>query len=251
MSLVIKNLCKAFTDPETGAATKVLDTVTLTVASGGFVSLIGPSGCGKTTLLRIIAGLESASSGDISLNGAAPVEPWKQIGFVFQEYALFPWRRVWENIAFGLEMKGMPLAERRERAMDLIVRFGLEGSHDRYPRELSGGMKQRVAIARTLITEPAIILLDEPFGALDSQTRGQMRRFLLDVWQQSHTTILFITHSIDEAVFLSQRVIGLSRRPAVCTLDLAIDLPYPRDVTTGAFNAFRSRIITFLDDQKA
>ena len=250
MSLVIKNLCKAFADPETGVQTPVLDTISLTVESGGFVSIIGPSGCGKTTLLRIIAGLEAASSGEILINGSAPVEPWKHVGFVFQEYALFPWRRVWENIAFGLEMNGMPLSERRERAMDLIASFGLEGSHDRYPRELSGGMKQRVAIARTMITDPAIVLLDEPFGSLDSQTRGQMRRFLLDVWQRSHTTILFITHSIDEAVFLSQRVIGLSRRPAACSLALNIDLPYPREVTTTRFNDYRSKIITFLDDQK-
>ena len=251
MSLEIRNLFKSFADGQTGAATSVLEGIDLTVDSGSFVSIIGPSGCGKTTLLRIIAGLENATSGEILIHGQTPAEPWQQVGFVFQEYALFPWRRVWENIAFGLEMKGIPPAERRDRAFDFIKRFGLEGSHDRYPREISGGMKQRVALARTMITDPDIILMDEPFGALDSQTRSQMRGFLLDVWQQSHKTILFITHSIDEAVFLSRKVIGFSRRPATCSLELSIDLPYPRDVTTDDFNAYRRRILTFLDDQKA
>ena len=251
MSLEVKKLCKTFTDARTGEAATVLDSIDLQVENGSFVSVIGPSGCGKTTLLRIIAGLEDATSGSILINGAAPAEPWKQVGFVFQEYALFPWRRVWENIAFGLEMKGIPLSERRDRAYDFIKRFGLEGSHDRYPREISGGMKQRVALARTMITDPDIILMDEPFGALDSQTRGHMRQFLLDVWKQSKKTILFITHSIDEAIFLSQKVIGFSRRPATCRLELTIELPYPRDVTTDAFNDYRRRILTFLDQQKA
>lgn len=251
MSLEVKKLSKTFIDACTGQAATVLDAIDLNIENGHFVSIIGPSGCGKTTLLRIIAGLEDATSGSILINGAASAEPWKQVGFVFQEYALFPWRRVWENIAFGLEMKGIPIVERRDRAFDFIKRFGLEGSHDRYPREISGGMKQRVALARTMITDPDIILMDEPFGALDSQTRGDMRQFLLNVWQQSKKTILFITHSIDEAIFLSQKVIGFSRRPATCSLELTIELPYPRDVTTDTFNAFRRRVITFLDDQKA
>lgn len=251
MSLEIKHLSKSFCDPETDGATLVLDDISLTVKKGSFISVIGPSGCGKTTLLRIIAGLEPATGGSILINGSSPDEPWKQVGFVFQEYALFPWRRVWENIAFGLEMKGIPRSERRSRAYALIKRFGLEGSQDQYPREISGGMKQRVALARTMITEPDIILMDEPFGALDSQTRTQMREFLLEVWQQSKKTILFITHSIDESVFLSQKVIGLSHRPAACCLELPIELPYPRNVTSSDFNAYRSRIITFLDEQKA
>jgi NitT/TauT family transport system ATP-binding protein len=251
MSLEIKKLFKTFTDNASGLDTVVLDGIDLTICSGGFVSIIGPSGCGKTTLLRIIAGLENETSGDIFIQGKTSAEPWKQVGFVFQEYALFPWRRVWENIAFGLEMKGIALEERRDRAFDFIKRFDLEGSHDRYPREISGGMKQRVALARTMITDPDIILMDEPFGALDSQTRSQMRSFLLDVWQQSRKTILFITHSIDEAVFLSQSVIGFTRRPASCSLELAIDLPYPRDATTDAFNAYRRKILAFLDQQKA
>jgi NitT/TauT family transport system ATP-binding protein len=250
MSLEVRKLCKTFTDEQSGADTVVLDDIHLTVDTGSFVSIIGPSGCGKTTLLRIIAGLDDATSGEILIHGQKPAEPWKQVGFVFQEYALFPWRKVWENIAFGLEMKGIPPAEYRERAYDFISRFGLEGSHDRYPREISGGMKQRVALARTMITDPDIILMDEPFGALDSQTRGLMRQFLLDVWQQSRKTILFITHSIDEAIFLSRKVIGFSRRPATCSLELTIDLPCPRDVTTDAFNAYRRSILTFLDEQK-
>jgi NitT/TauT family transport system ATP-binding protein len=251
VSLEVTKLCKTFINEQSGEKKAVLDAIDIVVENGHFVSIIGPSGCGKTTLLRIIAGLEEASSGDILIHGAGPADPCEQVGFVFQEYALFPWRRVWENIAFGLEMKGMPLSERRDRAFDFIKRFGLEGSHDLYPREISGGMKQRVALARTMITDPDIILMDEPFGALDSQTRSQMRQFLFDVWRQSQKTIIFITHSIDEAIFLSQKVIGFSRRPATCSLELTIDLPYPRDVTADAFNAYRRRIITFLDDQKA
>ena len=182
MSLEVKKLCKTFINGQSGEKKTVLDAIDLVVENGHFVSILGPSGCGKTTLLRIIAGLDDASSGDILINGEQPAEPWKQVGFVFQEYALFPWRRVWENIAFGPEMKGVDAVERRDRAFDLIKRFGLEGSHDLYPRELSGGMKQRVALARTMITNPDIILMDEPFGSLDSQTRSHMRRFLLDVW---------------------------------------------------------------------
>lgn len=251
MSLEIKNLSKSFFDKQTDTATAVLEGIDMSVETGSFVSIIGPSGCGKTTLLRIIAGLEQATSGEIFINGQKPAEPWKQVGFVFQEYALFPWLRVWENIAFGLEMKNISLRERRDRACDLIARFGLEGSHDRFPSEISGGMKQRVALARTMITDPDIILMDEPFGALDLQTRSQMRSFLLNVWQQSHKTILFITHSIDEAVFLSRKVVGFSQRPARCSLELAIDLPYPRDVTTDAFNAYRRKILAFLEQPKA
>jgi NitT/TauT family transport system ATP-binding protein len=251
MSLEVRKLCKTFTDKQSGSDTVVLENIDLTVDTGSFVSITGPSGCGKTTLLRIIAGLEDATSGDILIHGQTAAEPWKQVGFVFQEYALFPWRRVWENIAFGLEMKGIHRAERRERAFAFIKRFGLEGCNNLYPREISGGMKQRVALARTMITDPDIILMDEPFGALDSQTRSQMRSFLLEVWQQSNKTILFITHSIDEAIFLSRKVIGFSHRPATCSLELTIDIPYPRDVTTDDFNACRRRILTFLDQQKA
>ena len=250
MSLVIRNLSKSFYDAESGRAAPVFENMSLTVPAGAFVSIIGPSGCGKTTLLRIIAGLEQAGSGTILISGAAPAEPWKKVGFVFQEYALFPWRRVVDNIAFGLEMAGAARAERHARAANLMSRFGLEGCETRYPRELSGGMKQRVAIARTMITDPDIILLDEPFGALDFQTRSRMRSFLLDVWRQSGKTILFITHSIDEAVYLSGKIVGLTRRPAACALEMDIGLPYPRDITAPEFNVYRNRILTFLEAQE-
>jgi len=249
MSLHIEHLSKTFYDPEQGGSVTALEDITLSVTNGEFVSLIGPSGCGKTTLLRIIAGLETPSSGQVCINGSVPERPWQHVGFVFQEYALFPWRTVLDNIAFGLEMKNVPKHERHKKALHYCKRFGIDGFEHRYPRELSGGMRQRVAIARTLINEPDIVLMDEPFGALDSQTRSHLQTFLLQVWQQSKTTILFITHNIDEAVFLSQRVVGLSRRPGTIALSLAIHLDYPRDITSDAFNHYRREIITFLDKQ--
>ena len=250
MSLEIKNLSKTFLDPERGETVSAIEDINLAVAEGEFVSIIGPSGCGKTTMLRIIAGLEPASAGEVLINGSARDMPWQHVGFVFQEYALFPWRTVSENIEFGLEIKGVPEAERRATALAYIKQFGIEGFERRFPRELSGGMRQRVAIARTLVNDPAIVLMDEPFGALDSQTRSQMQTFLLQVWQQSRKTVLFITHNIDEAVFLSRRVIGFSQRPGRIRLSLPIDLAYPRDITSDAFNRFRREIITFLDKQQ-
>lgn len=250
MSLEIKNLSKTFLDTERGETISAIEDINLSVADGEFVSIIGPSGCGKTTVLRIIAGLEPATSGEVLINGSTRDTAWQHVGFVFQEYALFPWRTVSENIQFGLEIKGLPEAERRATALAYSKQFGIQGFEQRFPRELSGGMQQRVAIARTLANDPAIMLMDEPFGALDSQTRSQMQTFLLQVWQQSRKTVLFITHNIDEAVFLSQRVIGFSQRPGRIQLSLPVDLAYPRDITTDEFNRFRREIITFLNKQK-
>ena len=247
MGLELKKLSKIFYNDERREETAAIHDINLSIDNGQFVSVIGPSGCGKTTMIRIIAGLDSATSGEVFINGEKPDEPWKKVGFIFQEYALFPWRKVWENVAFGLEIKDIPVRERRDRALEYLRRFGLDGFEDKYPRELSGGMKQRAAIARTLINEPDIILMDEPFGALDSQTRVQMQKFLLELWEQSKKTIVFITHNIDEAVFLSQRVIGFSNRPGSIKLSMNIDLSYPRDITSDEFNRYRKEIITFLD----
>jgi NitT/TauT family transport system ATP-binding protein len=249
MTLELKNLCKTYTDSSGAETVEALSIINLTVQAGEFLCIIGPSGCGKTTMLRIIAGLERPTSGNIFINGEQLAEPWSRVGFVFQEYALFPWRTVSENVEFGLELKNIPKEERRRMALDYIREFGMGGFEDTYPRDLSGGMKQRVAIARTLITNPSIILMDEPFGSLDSQTRNSLQQFLQDVWQTSQKTIIFVTHNIDEAVFLSHRVIGFSRRPGTIKFSLSIDIPVPRDRTGAAFNQCRKQILDFLQQE--
>jgi NitT/TauT family transport system ATP-binding protein len=249
MSLELKKLSKTFYNDDGKEAITALKDIDLSVDEGQFVSIIGPSGCGKTTLLRTISGLESPTSGEVHIN-KKPQESWGQAGFVFQEYALFPWRTVSENIAFGLELKNIPKNDRRQQALEYIHRFGMQGFEDKYPFELSGGMKQRVAIARTLVNDPDIILMDEPFGALDSQTRGNLQEFILQIWQDTKRTILFVTHNIDEAIILSQKIIGLSNRPAKVEFSLVIDLPFPRDVTGDEFNAYRRDIIAVLERQK-
>ena len=240
--LEIKNLTKTFTDI-TGGEVCALSDVSLKVEDGQFVSVIGPSGCGKSTLLRIVSGLENATKGSVRIenNGS------RNAGFVFQEYALFPWMTVLDNICFGPEIKGEAVKERTDKALGYIERFGLKGFENRYPKELSGGMKQRVSIARTLINDPSIILMDEPFGALDSQTRSMMQKFLHEIWSESKKTILFVTHNIDEAIYLSDSIVGLSKRPGKIFISIQVDIPFPRNVTDNEFNRYRTEIITFLN----
>jgi len=249
MTLELRNLRKTYTDGTGEGSVDALSTINLTVREGEFLSVVGPSGCGKSTMLRIIAGLEQPTTGAVFINGEQLEDPWGRVGFVFQEYALFPWRTVSENVEFGLELKNIPGKERRRKALEYINKFGMGGFEDTYPRDLSGGMKQRVAIARTLITNPSIILMDEPFGSLDSQTRNALQEFLLTVWQNSRKTIIFVTHNIDEAVFLSQRVIGFSDRPGSIKLSLEIGIPAPRDRTSADFNRYRKEILSFLQQQ--
>jgi len=240
--LKIENLTKTFIDKD-GDEIQALSDVSLRVDEGQFVSIIGPSGCGKSTLLRIIAGLESATDGSCIIDS----EDNSKVGFVFQEYALFPWMTVQQNISFGLEIQGEKSKQRKDKAQNYISRFGLEGFEDSYPKELSGGMKQRVAIARTLINDPSVILMDEPFGALDSQTRTMMQKFLYEIWKESKKTVIFVTHNIDEAVYLSGKIIGLSKRPGKILLSLPVDTAFPRDVTSDEFNRYRRDIISFLN----
>ena len=249
MNLRIVGLSKQFAAPAGNSVVVALQDISFDIARGGLVSLIGPSGCGKTTLLRILAGLDHGSCGTVLINDRPPEPERNDVGFIFQNYALFPWRTVQGNIEYGLQCIGMPLRERRQRSRALIERFGLDGFEQCYPAELSGGMQQRVAIARTMVTEPDIILMDEPFGALDSFTRQQMQVFLLEVWRHSNTTIVFVTHSIDEAVSISTRAICLTSRPGRVGLDLAVELAHPRDVTSDAFNNYRRRILEFLNGQ--
>jgi len=251
VSLALDSIGKNFFQNDTESELNVISDISFRVDDGEFLSIIGPSGCGKTTLLRIISGLEQPSTGKIFLNEIEVVEPYGKVGLIFQEYALFPWRTVIDNVAFSLEIQHIPKKIRRDRARCLLSTFGLEGFENRFPKELSGGMKQRVAIARTLINEPKLLLMDEPFGALDSQTRNAMQEFLLKIWQETKKTILFVSHNIDETVFLSQKVLGLSQRPGRIKLTLPIDLPYPRERTGQEFNRYRKQILDYLSEERA
>ena len=202
--------------------------VSLEIRQSEFVMIVGPSGCGKTTLINIIGGLEKASSGSVLLDGRQISGPGADRGMVFQGYSLFPWLTVQKNVEFGLKMKKLPADRRREIAGKYIELVGLKGFEKALPRQLSGGMKQRVAIARTLANEPEILLMDEPFGALDAQTRVVMQELLADISRRTNTTILFITHDIDEAVLLGDRIYVMSRRPGRIREVLTVDLPEPR-----------------------
>ncbi len=248
-SLELLGLTKIFDGGNGGETVSVLRPITLTMGKGEFVSIIGPSGCGKTTLLKIIAGLENPSAGQIFIDGREASRNKNRIGLVFQEYALFPWRTTIKNMEIGLEILSVPKSERRAAAMEYIRKFGLSGFEDHYPHQLSGGMKQRVAIARTLLTNPEVVLMDEPFGSLDSQTRNHMQTFLLDVWQSRKAGILFVTHNVDEAVFLSDRIIVLSKRPASILREFVALCPRPRDRTSLECNTLRRQILETLEKQ--
>ena len=249
MSLDLLELSKTFPGKGPGESVHVLEKIEHRIENRRFVSIIGPSGCGKTTLLRIIAGLEKASAGKVLLDGKELVQGTEEVGLVFQEYALFPWRTTLQNIEMGLEIRGMDKPKRRLTAMEYIKTFDLNGFEHRYPRELSGGMKQRVAIARTLIMNPRVVLMDEPFGSLDSQTRNAMQEFLLRIWQKRDDTIIFVTHNVDEAVFLSDEIVILSKRPARLIQSIDMDLPRPRDRTSEACNKIRRGILKILEEE--
>jgi NitT/TauT family transport system ATP-binding protein len=199
--------------PPRGREVLALDDVSLAIAPREFVALLGPSGCGKSTLLYLIGGFLPVERGTIKVEGKAVQGPGPDRGIVFQHFALFPWKTVRGNILYGLERQGMPKAEREKRAMDFIELVGLAGFEDSYPSQLSGGMKQRTAIARTLAFDPSILLMDEPFGALDAQTRGLMQGELLRIWQRTPKTVIFVTHDVQEAVYLADRVAVMSARP--------------------------------------
>jgi len=250
MALELIGLTKFFGGEASEGQLRVLNEIHCRVEEGTFVSIIGPSGCGKTTLLRIIAGLERPSSGRLLIDGRDIVYETDRIGLVFQEYALFPWLTTLQNIQLGLEIMEVPKKERLAAAMDYVRRFGLSGFEHRYPRELSGGMRQRVAIARTLITDPKVTLMDEPFGSLDSQTRNDLQAFLLGLWETQKITIIFVTHNVDEAVFMSDDILVLSGRPAGIVSRFPVDCPRPRDRTSAACNAVRKRVLETLEAEK-
>ncbi|MFA4861374.1 ABC transporter ATP-binding protein [Methanoregula sp.] len=241
-SLEIKNLNQSFSRDD-GSRLVVLDNINLEVKDKEFVCILGSSGCGKTTLLRLIAGLDEAQEGSIIIDGEEIKGQNPKVGMVFQEYSLFPWRTVIDNIAFGLEMKGLGKEERyrvAERYLDLV---NLTQFRDSYPSELSGGMRQRVAVVRALTLDPVLLLMDEPFGALDAQTRNMLQKELLDIWEETKKTVVFITHSVDEAVYLSDRIIVITPRPGRICRVFDVGLSRPRDRTSVEFAQVRRTVL--------
>jgi NitT/TauT family transport system ATP-binding protein len=213
---------------------------------------VGPSGCGKTTFLHMVGGFEPASAGTLMVRGAPVRGPGPDRGIIFQEFALFPWRTVADNVAWALEIRGQPKAERRKAADRMLAMVGLTRFGEHYPAELSGGMKQRVAIARTLAYDPAILLMDEPFGALDAQNRELMQEWLQAIWHQARKTVLFISHDIDEAIYLADRVIVFTARPGRVKADIRIDLPRPRAIEvkkTVPYLEYRNRAWDLLREE--
>ena len=228
-----------------GQRTQALLPVDFEVRDNDFVTILGPSGCGKSTLLRIVAGLDHATSGRVLLDGVPVEGPGADRGMVFQSYTLFPWLTIEQNIRFGLRERGMPEAQQKERAAYFIAKVGLRGFEQHFPKQLSGGMQQRTAIARALANDPKILLMDEPFGALDNQTRVLMQELLLGIWEAERKTVLFVTHDIDEAIFMANRVAVFSARPGRIKTELAVDLPHPRHYTvktTPAFMELKARL---------
>lgn len=215
-----------------------VDRISLSVPVGRFASIIGPSGCGKTTLFNIIAGLQTPSSGDVLVDGKPITGMIGIVGYMLQKDLLFPWRTVLDNICLGMELRGVPMKEARERAMPYLARYGLGGFENQYPAALSGGMKQRAALLRTLLYDSDIVLLDEPFGALDAQTRSMMQDWLLQLWSDFRKTVLFVTHDLDEALFLSDEIFVLSLRPARIRERIEVPLPRPRTREVFASPAF-------------
>src|SRR5215469_10548121 len=229
-----------------------LDGISLDVNEQEFAVIVGPSGCGKSSLLRLVAGLNTPTSGAIYLDGKRVTRPGKERGMVFQSYTLFPWLTVRENVEFGLTVAKVPAEERGRIARRFLSEVGLEGFEQAYPKQLSGGMMQRVALARALANDPEILLMDEPFGALDSQTRSLMQELLLSIWESSHKTVLFITHDIDESILLGDRVYVMTARPGRIKEMVRIELPRPRSVdllTSEAFMTLKRRIMHSIHEE--
>lgn len=238
--IAITNLSKTFTGKENSVS--ALQDINLSISRGEFVCLLGPSGCGKSTLLNAIAGFIQPSSGGIVVDGQPVREPGPERGVVFQEYAIFPWMTVARNIAFGLEIKGASAAEIRERVDVLLDTLGLREFRDRFPKDLSGGMRQRVAIARLLAIDSPVMLMDEPFGALDALTRRTLQDELLRIWRESGKTILFVTHSIEESLYLANRIVVMTYRPGTIKRDKEVSMTYPRDPAGFEFNELKREL---------
>jgi len=243
--LAVEGVGRIFPGVRGGGRTVALEPVSLAVADNDFITILGPSGCGKSTLLRIVAGLDTPTSGRVLLDGAPVTGPGADRGMVFQSYTLFPWLTVRENICFGLRERRMRQPQQDEIAAHYIGRVGLAGFEHHYPKMLSGGMQQRTAIARALANDPKILLLDEPFGALDNQTRALMQELLLGIWEAETKTVLFVTHDIEEAIFMASRVVVMSARPGRIKAEVPVTLPHPRHYTvktTPEFSTLKARL---------
>lgn len=247
--IIAQDVVKTY--PTANGIVTAIENFSLTVEEGEFVCIVGPSGCGKSTFLRILAGLIDPTAGDITIApGNDPTKPLNSV--VFQEYAIFPWKTVIDNVAFGLQMRGISREERYAIAEDWLERVGLRKFHDYYPHQISGGMKQRVSIARALANDPEVLLMDEPLGALDAQTRNVLQEELLQLWEQNRKTVVYITHSIDEAVLLGDRVILMTAHPGKHKQTFEIDIPRPRNMKTTStteFSSLKYRIWESLHDE--
>nr|WP_279530097.1 ABC transporter ATP-binding protein [Halospeciosus flavus] len=239
-AVAVDSVTKRYGEGDSG--TLALEDVSFEAHDGEFLVIVGPSGCGKTTLFRIIAGLEEPTSGEVRIHGDPIEGPGMDRGMVFQEYLLFPWRTVLENVKFGLEQQDVSEAEAEERAMKMLDLVGLADEAEKFPKELSGGMKQRVGIARALAVDPEILLMDEPFGSVDAQTRDALHDELLRIWNETNKTVLFVTHDVDEAVKLADRVVVLQPSPGRVKEVVDVDLDRPRDRTDEAFATYENRI---------
>ena len=243
-TITFENVSKTFSGPN---EVRALDGISLTVNEGEFAALLGPSGCGKSTLLNLLAGFENTTEGTLLFDGKTVTRPGPDRGVVFQEAALFPWLNVWQNVVFGPEVQGVARVEYESKARDLLKLVGLEAFADALPVQLSGGMRQRVGIARVLAMSPRALLMDEPFGALDAQTRLSMQQLLLDVWQSLGTTVLFVTHDIDEAILLADRIHVMTARPGRIMRTIPIALARPRSIaslTSAEFMAYKAGIMS-------
>lgn len=241
--LEISQVSKTFAGANGG--TVALQATDLSVAENDFITILGPSGCGKSTLLRMVAGLDIPSTGNITLDGKPVSGPGADRGMVFQSYTLFPWLSILENVCFGLREKGLPLAEQHAIAHPFIQKVGLNGFENHFPKQLSGGMQQRTALARALANNPRMLLMDEPFGALDHQTRELMQELLQGIWEAERKTVLFVTHDIDEAIFMGNRVVVMSARPGRIKCDLKVEIAHPRHYsvkTTPVFMELKARL---------
>jgi NitT/TauT family transport system ATP-binding protein len=244
-----RGLVKTYYDIGRREEVVALKDLSLDIRAGEFVTVLGPSGCGKSTLLNILAGFEQATAGEARLDGQLIQKPGADRGVVFQEYALFPWLTVMGNIMVGLREKRLPRAECDRIARSYIAMAGLQGFEGKYPHELSGGMRQRVSLIRVLAIDPKILLMDEPFAAVDAQTRGVLQLELLRAWRATRKTVLFITHNVDEAIFLGERVVIMTARPGQTKDTIEVALPYPRDPTSEAFNACRKAATRLIEEE--
>ena len=248
--LEVKNVEKVFKDEKRGTELKALDNINFSIKENEFVCLLGGSGCGKSTLLNMIAGFEKPTSGEILMNGKRIERMGADRGMVFQQPTLMPWLTVSKNISFHLKLKGVNKRKQREEAQKYIDMVGLKGFEKHYPHELSGGMNQRVGIARALLLNPALILMDEPFAALDPFTKSEMQEELVRIWQEHKRTIIFVTHSVEEALILGTKIIVLSKRPGRVNKIIDLDMDRPRDTTSPIFNQYKREILDLIQENK-